>query len=181
MVAQLQPGDVVMLPSMGGALLHGAVSEWLKSHGGELFPLPASRHPYVSLTMDTTEEMETTCKAYADAAHVLMAALPGRARAWAEHGNRVVYLDVNSATGRDAVLLEGWLQHLCGTAPDFFFMVLIEESSTASVVGGHRGQRVRAPDYAAVRLHGGSTRYLSHLIFLARHNEDQRFGISRKV
>lgn len=180
-LAALRPGDVVLLPSMGAVLMRDAMEEWAKSNAGDVFPLPSSRHPYVTLSLDPPDLLNETCRDYATSAPALMAELPGLLRRWISERRRVVFIDVNSATGRDAVLVDRWLQDMAGQPVDFVFMVLIEELSTGSAVGGHRGIRVRLPDVSAVRLTTGSTRYLSHLAFLSRYGEEERFQIARRV
>jgi hypothetical protein len=181
LVAALHAGDVVLLPSMGAVLMRDAMEQWASGNGGEVFPLPSSRHPYVTLSLDPPDLLNETCRDYATSAPALMAELPEMLRRCISEGRRVVFIDVNSATGRDAVLVDRWLQEIAGQPVDFAFMVLIEELSTATAVGGYRGTRIRLPDVSAVRLTSGSTRYLSHLAFLSRYGEEERFQIAKRV
>lgn len=171
----LQPGDVVVAPLMSGALLLPTLADRCAEMELPLLLLPMSKHPFVTLSADDPTDLMTYCGAYARSSEALPS-LPGLlGRLVGEGRNRVVFIDSNTATGRDALLFRELCRQWIGDALDFCFSVLVNEvgDDDSTAPGWRHGAKAMAPDTYAVRLRRRNTRYLSHLRFLSQGWEAQ--------
>jgi hypothetical protein len=168
------PGSIVLAPLMAGAVLLDPLRHYAASHDCVVMPLAISRHPYVTLVFDTDDLQQQTLTAYAEAA----------TRIWtdvvrlidASGCRQVVYLDVNSATGRDALLIERLLHQRLGERVCYAFAVLIDETGDdpGRAAGWREGPKTRIADQAAIRLIGHNTKYFSHLAYLQLDDAGQQ-------
>jgi hypothetical protein len=168
--------SIVLVPLMAGTLLYRALVPHCADNDCLLVPLPMSRHPYVTLAFDSVELLNKTLAAYSAAADCIWAALPDiMRRAAAGEWERVVYIDVNSTTGRDALLVERIVQRMAGTNLPVTFAILIEESerNLHQSTGWRSAAKVRIPDFRALRLIEQNTKYFSHLVYLQMDENSQ--------
>ncbi|MFI8933308.1 hypothetical protein ACIG3E_37285 [Streptomyces sp. NPDC053474] len=173
--AVLRSGDLVVLPLMSGALLAETVRRRAEALGAMVLALPLSRHPFVTLSADDQETLADSCAAYARSSSLWVRDFGKLLRRARHRVERVVFLDSNSATGKDFVLFGERARRCLGASVPLHFSVLISETAEDDAYGpGHRGGRkLRQPDSAALRLVGSNTKFLSHLRFLQRDMTDQ--------
>jgi hypothetical protein len=171
----IPPGSLVLVPLMAGAMFYEVLRPYAERHGCAIVPLPMSRHPYVTLSADPSDVLAATLVRYCASAATVLESLPALLAGAVRRGVPVVYLDVNSTTGRDALLVEELLRSWSTPSAGLSFAVLIDESSEDNAVatGWRSAAKVRIADHRAVRLVGRNTKYLSHLAFLQRPREAQ--------
>jgi hypothetical protein len=169
----LRPRDLVVLPLMSGALLLEPVTRRAREIGATVVTLPLSRHPFVTLSADAPKTLSSAAMA-ADFTRLLKKTLP--------RFSRIVFLDSNSATGKDFVLFRERLALALGDTIPMHFSVLISEMAENPAFGpGHRGgPKLKQPDSAAVGLVGSNTRFLSHLRFL-RMGLDAQIEVADRI
>lgn len=171
----LEPGDLVVIPLMCGALLEGAAREHAGVIGAEVVSAPLSRHPFVSLSADAPDQLVESCKRFAESTSMWEERFFTLLQRSGNRVRRIVYLDSNSATGRDFVLFRELVRYRVGREMPMHFSVLVSETAHDEERGpGHRGgPKAKVPDSAAVRLIGSNTKFLSHLRFLRRGLADR--------
>jgi hypothetical protein len=172
---RLRPRDLILMPLMSGAMFLPGVSELAQRYDVPVMLLPLSRHPFVTLSRDTPTELHETCALYAESSAELTRSFGSTVSAMSRSFDRIVYLDTNSATGRDMQLFTLRMRQWLGYEPEIQFLVAINETGEDPSVGpGWRGgPRARLVDDAYLRLVNSNTKYLSHLRFLARSTEEQ--------
>lgn len=180
-VRAIQPGSLVLLQLMAASMTIPHVRERCRETASTLILLPASRHPYVTLSFDDDALLDQTLGWYGRRGRALMAELPDRVRAWKRAGGTdVVLFDSSSSTGRDCVLIEHLLATWLGEPTSARFTVVIDETTgdDAHGPGLRGGPKARSPDLRGIRLIDHNVRYMSHLALL-QLDEEGRFSRSR--
>jgi hypothetical protein len=178
----LAPGDIVVAPLMRGALLMPGLAECCAQLDLPVLPLPLSRIPFVTLSADDPADLMAYCEGYAPSSDALIV-LPDLLRQLVREGRRrVVLMDTDSATGREAALFRALCRRWTAGALGFRFAVLINEigDDEHSPSSRRSGAHAIRPDAWILRLRRSSTRYLSHLRFQSQARETQ-MGIARTV
>lgn len=178
LASEIVDGDVILLPLMAGALLHSEIASLVADTGGVLVPLPSSRHPNVSLPWDGRETLFETMSAYQEYVHHYDASWETLAGYGASLNRplRVVFVDILSATGKDAQLAyRMWQRAVPDGQLEFRFLTLVLEVSDDPQCspGWRAGKRVRWPDGWAIQLVNHNTKLLSHLITLLQPQEER--------
>lgn len=178
--AEIDSGDLIMLPLMSGALLRDAVDKVAAERHAEVLIVPSSKHPFVTLSADSDSELMESLRHYERTALGLDDTL--RRLALSSKIRRVVFLDTNTARGKDALLLRRYLGQFFDRDVAFSFVVAINETTEqlAMAPGWRSGLKDSSPDVWGVRSIGHTTRYLSHMRFLA-DREDVQVARARHV
>jgi hypothetical protein len=178
----LAPGDIVVAPLMRGALLMPGLAERCAQLNIPVLPLPLSRIPFATLSADDPADLLAYCEGYAHSSEALIV-LPDLLRQLVREGRRrVVLMDTDSATGREAAVFRALCRKWTAGALGFRFAVLINEIGDEEPNRSSRrsGADAIPPDAWALRLRRSSTRYLSHLRFQSQARETQA-SIARTV
>ena len=172
----MRAGDLVVLPLMGSALMLPAARAVADEIGARVVAVPLSRHPFVTLSAGTADELDRACATYAESSRQFVDTFWTDLKASGERHRRVVYFDTNSATGKDFLLFDQLLRRWAGFDGPTAFVVLVNETAEDFDHGpGHRGgKKVLSPQDYAIRLIGTNTRYVSHFRFLRMDADQQR-------
>jgi hypothetical protein len=172
----LVPQSCVLLPLLAAALCYDVLVKYRHKYQCLIIPLPLSRHPYVTFAFDPPELLKPTLEFYCSVVESLWKTLPSLLSRWVTTGGqRIIFLDVNQSTGRDALLMEKLLKHWLGVPIQFQSVVLINETTEQvhDAPGWRGGPKARIPEHYAMRLLNHNTKYFSHLGYLQFDQDEQ--------